>query len=160
MIHKNNIKKDILAFIFNKRKKKHFLNDKNIKWIKGYCFNDKVVSKDEIYNFPEIYNFNNFSISNEKIEYLFKFFNLCKKNKIKLICTRSPYPPTRYSKAHKDDANVTFSRYCKDNNIQYIDFNVENDLIYEDFDFVDYHHMNYIGANKVSKELSLKLIEL
>jgi hypothetical protein len=128
-------------------------------WINGYFFDDKKVDSIAINNFPPIYSFKNTSVTIEYIEYHLNLINeLCKKNNVKLICVRAPYPPTRLKISEPDSFNSYFKDYSNRNNISFYDFNYQTSNKYNDSDFTDFHHMNYLGANKVSKELAKILL--
>jgi len=160
--HKNYIRKDLLTFLFNRKEKNGLLNQKQTKWIKGFCYNELIVDTISIKSFSEIYSFDNTEVSSKKISYFFnKFVSLCKENNIKLICVRAPYPPTRLNLSN-DTAGEYFSELCEKNKILFFDFNYTNsdEYIYTDQDFADYHHMNCFGAQKVTTQLSEIIIDV
>jgi len=151
---KNYLRRDILAFIFFTKKKE--LNFR-YRWIKGYRYDETTVDQDSIKNFNEIYSFQNTDVSEVKLNYYFnKFIELCRKNAIELICVRSAYPPSRLKLNTEDDVRDYFHQACSDKNIPFIDFNyiASEKYKYLDSDFSDYHHMNFRGAQKITKHLS------
>jgi hypothetical protein len=158
------LKVDLERMIFNKRKRRSVVTrDLSKEWVKGYHFDNRVVDSISISNFTDIYNFSNTVIEEKQINYYFNaFVKLCIKNNIELICVRAPYPPSRISISDKDTASLYFQKTCKDLSLPFYDFNYlkDNNYIYNDTDFSDYHHMNCYGASKVSKQLSNFLIDI
>jgi len=159
--HQNNIRRDVTSFLFRKKRKKGILADKETTWIKGYCYNEMIVDSNTVNNFQNIYSFENTSVDKTKLnEHFINLIKICNENEIKLICVRTPYPPTRLDISPADTAGIYFENLCSNLNIPFYDFNYINDTTYTylDTDFSDYHHMNCYGADKVSKQLG-KLLE-
>ena len=149
---------DLLNFIPNKiRSKKGKEIQKKENWIKGYYYDNHVVDSASIRNFTEVFNFTNTKVSEKKVDkYFTKLIELCNKNDIKLVCVRAPYPPSRWKINPSDTVKNYFNAVCKNKNVQFYDFNYIDDsrFKYYDADFSDYHHLNYLGANKSSVQLS------
>ncbi len=148
---KNYIKKDINSFFSNRSNSKPETN-----WIKGFSYDTITVTQKEISNFYPISNFENTSFKKERFN---EFFNKIKQitldNNIKLICVRTPYPPSRLALNKIDDENAFFRNFTKKSNIPYYDLNTFENHKYKyiDSDFSDYHHPNYKGAQKASWQL-------
>jgi hypothetical protein len=130
-------------------------------WIKGYLYNKGVNSTYSIKRFPPINTFENSTMSdNQIVFYLNLFKKLCLEHNVRLICVRAPYPPSRLKITYPDTEKNYFIKLYKTDNIIFFDFNDFNDFSISDYDFSDFHHMNYIGANKASVLLSRILIKL
>lgn len=125
-------------------------------WIRGFSYDTVTVTNKKIANFKPISNFKNTSFDKQRFNtFLNKIKNLTQKENIKLICVRTPYPPSRLSISNVDEEGMFFSNFTKNLNITYFDLNNFNSdkYIYLDSDFSDYHHPNYRGAEKASKQL-------
>ena len=69
---------------------------------------------------------------------------------------RTPYPPSRLKLGHNKDESNFYKDYMTNiNGIIYHDLNEYKSSIYNytNEDFSDYHHANYKGAIKMSKQL-------
>jgi hypothetical protein len=156
MKHKLYIKNDILNFLHQKKIDDN-LNHEKTKLIKGYLLDSTIIDSNKIKECPALYNFENMPVSDKKLHYYFKaFFELCKLNDIQLVCVTAPYPPTRLNSTTSDTVSNYFADVCAKQSVPYYDFNYvkNNKYIYKDSDFVDCLHMNFLGANKVSRQLA------
>jgi hypothetical protein len=156
--HKFYIINDVLA-LFKVRKTQ--IESGTHKWIKGYYYDENIASKTTIEKWPPIDHFDKKNLPEKNLEYLQALLELCRKNDVKLICVRAPFPPSRFkiSRLEGSSPNATstfFAGYCKDYNIPFYDFNniADSGYVYSDFDFADYNHMNKFGAGKVSNQLA------
>lgn len=125
-------------------------------WIKGFSYDTVTVTKKEVSKFSPISNFENTSFEKERfIEFFDKIKQLTQEHNIKLICVRTPYPPSRLALSEVDDEGDYFKGFMKKNEMPYYDLsNFKSDKYeYIDSDFSDYHHPNYRGAEKASKQL-------
>ncbi len=148
---KNYIKQDLIGIFSNNES----LRKEDI-WIKGYLYDTLTVSKAEISNFGAISNYQNSTFDKDRFTHYFdKIDVLVKANDAKLICVRTPYPPTRLKLTETDDEGNFFKNYTTKANVPYYDLNTfANDTYkYKDQDFADYHHPNYKGARKASLQL-------
>lgn len=150
--YKSSLKRDIVGLF--KFKKTHTID--TISWIKGYKPSTKENDSIAVKNFGSIYTFSNTDVfSNNEIEYYLKALKkLCDNHEVELICIRTPYPPTRLKNTLKDDANIYFTEFLNSQEISFYDLNYLSNNNYTDYDFVDYHHMNSIGAKKASIDLA------
>lgn len=148
----NYMKQDLISLFSNKLNK---TPDKN--WYKGFLKDTNVISQKQIKALKPISNFDNTSFNKERFDtYFNKIYNLTKSKDIKLIVLRTPYPPSRLELSSKADEQAFYKHYfnnCKD--VSYYDLNnYKKDVFkFKDKDFSDYHHANFKGANKMSKQL-------
>ncbi len=154
---KNYVKQDLINFITSKKKQKKIETN----WKKGFLYDTTTVTKKQISNFTPISNFKNTTFNKERFnKYINKIIALAKVHNTKIICIRTPYPPTRFNLSEIDDEGKYFSEVMKKENIPFYDFNDDNKKhLFTDQDFSDYHHPNYKGAEKLSKEL-VKIITI
>ena len=148
---KNYIKQDIVGLFSNNKS----LRKEDI-WIKGYLYDTLTVSKTQISNFNPISNFENTTFNKTRFNtYFNKISNLVSSNNSKLICVRTPYPPSRLKLNDIDDEGSYFKTYMAKANIPFYDLNSfkNYNYIYRDQDFADYHHPNYRGAKKATNQL-------
>ncbi|MFP4846799.1 hypothetical protein [Winogradskyella sp. PE311] len=152
MKYNNYIKKD-LTFALSQSKKKKNLNKR---WIRGFLYDTTIVNNDAINSFKPISNFDNTIFNQKRFNYFFdKIHKLAESNNIKLICTRTPYPPSRLKLTNNNDENSYFKTSMRAKGVSYYDLNSYKNHIYTyiDQDFSDYHHSNVRGAIKASKQL-------
>lgn len=124
--------------------------------IQGYYYSDKVIDSISISKFGSLYSFKNMSISKEKTEhYISLISELCTTNGVTFLPIRAPYPPTRIKENGSDSVHFYFENLYNKLGIDFYDFNHINDTLFIDSDFSDHHHLNYMGATKVSKELGM-----
>lgn len=156
------IKNDLLN-LFGLVKSENNPDIKKNKWIHGYLSDSTTIDTTIIRNYPHLYNFTNTQVSENKIYYYFDaLIQLCKINDIKLVCTIAPYPPSRIENSDTDTVSQYFNKVCKNNRIPFYDLNylTNNKFKYKDTDFMDFQHMNYQGANKVSRQLAELLFSM
>ncbi|MFK7833396.1 MAG: hypothetical protein AB8B52_08970 [Winogradskyella sp.] len=145
----NYIKQDFVALLSNKSEKR-----KSDKWIKGYLYDTTTVTANKIKSFDPIGNLETTSFNEERfVNFFSKIEDLAAANNIKLIYIRTPYPPSRVAKTIKTDESDYYNKFSSEKQIPYYDFNSYKDYKYLDTDFTDYHHLNYRGAEKASKQL-------
>ncbi|WP_435132201.1 hypothetical protein [Formosa sp. A9] len=148
----NHMKQDLLG-VFAKNKTPR----KEDNWINGYLYDTTTVSLKNIKDFKPISNFNNTQFNEDRfLKYFNKIKDICNNHNTKLICIRAPYPPTRLQLSKKDEENLFFKEFMKNQNTPYYDLNTfkSNTYFYNDEDFADYHHANYKAANKASKQVT------
>jgi hypothetical protein len=148
---KNYIKQDLVGLFSDNKSLR-----KEDTWIKGYLHDTLTVSNTEIANFDAISNYENINFNKDRFNIYFnKINNLVKHNNSQLICVRTPYPPTRLNLTKIDDEGDYFQTYMENAKVPYFDLNnyKNEDYIYKDQDFADYHHPNYKGAQKASMQL-------
>lgn len=149
---KNYIKQDISS-LFSKGNRTKIENN----WIRGFLYDTTTVTKEQISKFEPISNFDNTSFNEDRFfRYFHKIKKLVEKHNAKLICVRTPYPPSRFELSDVDTEGIYFKDFMKTTTIPYYDLNLfrRNKYIYHNSDFSDYHHPNYKGANKASMQLS------
>ncbi len=91
-------------------------------------------------------------------EYLNKIIRLCKKKKIELVLFHTPYPAPEISMAQQN----TIADIAAENDVPFIDFNYLTDEI--DFNPAtdqsrDLNHVNYYGAEKLTRYLGDYLVD-
>lgn len=147
---KNYIKSDL-----SKLMRKNSGPKQETNWIRGFLYDTVTVSKKGISKFTPVSNYQNTSFDKSRLNnYFNKIRTLAEANNIKLICVRSPYPPTRFALNEIDDEGNFFKKFTKEEGIPFYDFNSKNTAnTYLDQDFSDYHHTNYRGADKATKQL-------
>lgn len=146
---KNYIKQDLGAILSSKEEKK-----KSEKWIKGYLYDTVTVTKQQIKKFKPIGNREVITFNEDRfLKYFAKINELAKSNNIKLIYIRTPYPPSRLNITKNNDERDYYNVFSKSKNISYYDLNSYLNIDFLDSDFSDYHHPNYRGAEKASKQL-------
>lgn len=92
-------------------------------------------------------------LSKLNINYLIKLIEFCNRNKIRISLIRSPLHE-KYEYGGNEDLFIEVkNKYFKD--VKFIDFK-DYDLM--DEDYADYGHLNYKGAEKISKYLDKILI--
>jgi len=149
--YNNYIKQDLLGLFKEKEAIKSETN-----WIKGHLHDTVTVTDKQIAKFEPTHNFENTAFDKKRFE---KYFNkikaLVEANNAKIICVRVPYPPSRLLLSETDDENEYYSNFMSKVNVPYFDLNSykSDKYIYIDQDFADYHHPNYRGAEKASKQL-------
>lgn len=125
-------------------------------WIRGFLYDTATVTKKQISKFDPVSNFSNTSFNKDRfITYLDKIKELVEKNNAKLICVRTPYPPSRLALSKIDEEGDFFREFMTTTSIPYYDLNTfeSNKYEYVDSDFSDYHHANYRGAEKATEQL-------
>ncbi|WP_417860956.1 hypothetical protein [Winogradskyella sediminis] len=148
---KNYIKQDIAGIL---SKNKSLRKEDN--WIKGYLYDTTIVSDTQISNYEPIANFSTSSFNRDRFNtYFNKIQALVSSNNAKLICVRTAYPPTRLELTDPDDEAIFFDSYLAEQQVPFFDLNTYKDdqYLYNDKDFADYHHLNYKGAKKASMQL-------
>lgn len=125
-------------------------------WYKGYSKVLDSLSNEEAAALGATVKFKDQKTAHKTVKlYLQKIQELCSNNNSKIICIRSPYPPSRLEKDPKGDAflSASFKEMTSELDIPFYDFNyLEN--IYLNSDFFDFHHMNLNGSQKASRMLS------
>ncbi|WP_179319868.1 hypothetical protein [Winogradskyella helgolandensis] len=145
----NYIKQDFISLVSNKKEKRT-----SEKWIKGYFYDTTTVTIQQIKSFKPIGNKETTTFNEERFEkYFSKFEKLAKANNIKIIYIRTPYPPTRIAITSKTDERDYYKKFSDIKKIRYYDLNTYLNWKYLDTDFSNYHHANYKGAEKASKQL-------
>jgi hypothetical protein len=94
-------------------------------------------------------------IDDYSIGYFKRIVSLCSENGIKLVVTMAPMNDIYISKINYTGIYEKMTGLCKEQGVDYIDFNMLYDKIglsYDDFEdaFHDAQHLNYKGAEKVS----------
>ncbi len=93
-------------------------------------------------------------IDNNKMSYLNKIIDLCKKNEIRLIGIISP----TYTKFDKENRIIdTIETMLNTNNIEFYNYSNYAELYLKANYFTDQLHMNSVGANIFSKDLAEKI---
>lgn len=148
---KNYIKQDLNGLFSKGNSPKQEVN-----WIKGFLYDTVTVTKPQIEKFTPISDFKNTAFDEERFKtYFNKIKSLTQKHNIKLICVRTPYPPSRLALNEIDDEGNFFKEFMATTEIPFYDLNFYKSETYKytDFDFSDYHHPNYRGAEKASMQL-------
>lgn len=145
--------------LFSLKKNREINNEEKYIMIKGYISDSTIVDSSAIKEFSPIYSLENTPINEKKLYYFDKLLELCRIYKIRLVCVRTNYPPSRLEISGIDTENMYFTEICKNYKIPFYDFNYLTKTENKDSDFTDNHHMNYLGANKVSKQLAELLFE-
>jgi hypothetical protein len=146
---KNYIKQDLNDLFSEGNSPKQEVN-----WIKGFLYDTVTVTKKQIKKFKPVSNYQNTAFDEDRFVTFFnKIKTLTQENNIKLICVRTPYPPSRLALNKIDDEGDFFREFMANSEIPYYDLNTYNNTLYNDFDFSDYHHPNYRGAEKASMQL-------
>lgn len=141
---------------FKNNLKKKSSNHSEEKWYKGYSEVTKVLDSSDVKKLVATVKFNHRDKAIQKLNfYLTKIKYLCEKNNVKLICTRTPYPPMRLEKDILGDQELSifFDSITTNLQIPFYDLNYLSNK-YSNYDFFDFHHMNKKGATKASKMLS------
>lgn len=149
---KNYIKQDIGGLFSDNKTERQEDN-----WIKGYLHDAKTVTEEKISQFSPVSNFENTNFDKTRFNnYFNKIKTLVESNGAKLVCVRAPYPPSRLKLSKVDDEGNYFKALMEKKDIPFFDLNTYkiDSLSYLDSDFADYHHANYRGAEKASKQLS------
>lgn len=130
---------------------------------KGFVIENGVMNIENLKKRMESYKGvkTDFSWDEEQLKYFYKIIDLCKETNTPLVLVTAPVAPTYlelintyyypYESIHDFVETVS-----KNNNIPYIDYNELNkteNLVY-DIDFQDSDHLNYSGAEKISKHFS------
>ena len=148
----NYIKQDIRS-LFSKRKSKA----PKIQWYKGFHNDTTVITKSAIKGLTPLPNFKNKNFSKNRFrDYFNKIYKITKKNGIKLIVLRTPYPPSRLMLDTNTDENNFYQKYISEyKDVEYYDLNnyKSDTFIFNDEDFSDFHHANKNGAAKISQQL-------
>lgn len=87
-----------------------------------------------------------------KKKYFQKIFALCKRNKIILVVSYSPYYHARSS-----DSYGELTKYCKEHHIPIFDHYSDTAFVYNREFFYDAAHMNVYGASSFSKTIASEL---
>ncbi|MBU2928369.1 DUF1574 domain-containing protein [Winogradskyella psychrotolerans] len=145
----NYIKQDLISLVSNTKEKK-----KSEIWIKGYLYDTTTVTVKQIKSFEPIGNLETTTFNESRFKkYFYKIEKLAKAKNIKIIYIRTPYPPTRVAITSKTDERDYYDKFSKLKKITYYDLGYYKQYNYTDTDFTDYHHLNYKGAEKASKQL-------
>jgi len=147
----NYIKQDLMGLFKEREAIKPETN-----WIKGHLHDTVTVTKWKIELFEPIPNFRNTTFDKKRFAtYFNKIKALIESHNSKLICVRVPYPPSRLELSGHDDEHEYYSNFMKSVEIPFFDLNTykKETYYYIDQDFADYHHPNYRGAIKASKQL-------
>ena len=126
---------------------------KNRYWVKGYLYHNEIIDTISSSNNGPIQSkidTSDIKFISEKLKLI---ISLCKKRNIDLICVRAPYPKSRINATSKDIASIFFGNFLKENKVPFFDFNYYKKNNFYNSSFSDHHHMNNIGATKVSKLL-------
>lgn len=108
---------------------------------------------------PNVQNINDIMLMNDKNKlYLNKIIELANKNNIELIFVKTPYNLDEGAQKVFNSAKII----AKDNNIDFIDYNLLYDEIDLDFskDMYDKGHVTVEGARKVTEHFSNYLINI
>jgi len=150
--YRNYIKQDIGGLFSDNRTPR-----KEDHWIRGYLNDSSVVEKEKIEQFDPISNYQNVNFNASRFQiYLKKIKTLAEDHNAKLICVRSPYPPSRMALSQTDDEKQYFEEHIDPATALFFDLNsfkTDSTYIYKDQDFADYHHPNISGAKKASSQL-------
>jgi hypothetical protein len=153
MIPQGSAVKEDLKAVF---KTKSAAAENHREWIKGYLYDDRIVSDAEIKGFPPLESIKSAPPTDDKLYYFKKLAELCQENNIRLLCITVPYPPSRFRKSLPYESGQYFKNMCDDNHVPFYDFNSlsEPGYTYEDSDFTDSYHMNVQGARKISVQVA------
>jgi hypothetical protein len=91
------------------------------------------------------------------LEYFLKIIELAKERGIPLVLIAAPYALP----ASAQESFNSVARIAKENTLRFINYNTMYDELEIDFDtdFFDSHHLNYHGAQKISRHLAALLAE-
>lgn len=129
---------------------------------KGYCMSDNIADIREFKSlFDEDYEY---PVHKKQLKYLYKIINLCRDKKNSLFFVTAPLPPLSFDKdyvyeIYENQIYNYINQIALDNKIEYIDYNMVNKAKknFINQDFSDSHHLNYSGAQKVSKDLAKRI---
>lgn len=130
---------------------------------KGFIIDEGVVDVDSIENIFKGYSKNprKYHRNEKQLKYLNKIVKLCEKENIDLVFVTAPLSPAYLNlydtywydyEYIKEDANKISEKYGIDH-LDYNSINKEEKLVTNE-DFSDSNHLNYNGAQKISKHLA------
>jgi hypothetical protein len=90
----------------------------------------------------------------DMLKYVDKIISLCEEKGVKLIFYRAPY----LSRANELRKANWFADYCADRDVLFLDLEKEIKFNLET-DFLDYHHLNDVGAEKATDFLAPYILE-
>ena len=119
------------------------------KWDKMHMIKSQ---KEHIYS-----TYNNIKFNDDVLKYAKKMVKLAKDNNAEILFINMPYSIGKISYSH----SRTFAEVAKENNFNFIDYNIMYDKLNIDFnkDLRDYSHLNLYGSRKVMDHLIPYIIE-
>lgn len=98
---------------------------------------------------------------NENVNYIKEISRICDENNVTLYLVHVPYYKTAQEKITTKDKELfkLFINRIKSSSPNIVVYNLMNNNNYEDEDFFNAVHLNYIGAKKLSKTLNNLIIE-
>ncbi|MEX1307255.1 MAG: hypothetical protein AB1Z19_01855 [Eubacteriales bacterium] len=117
---------------------------------KGFVYSEAEVSEDYLVHSNLLHGYDYQGASKVQMAYLAKIIDVCEKNDINLVLVTTPFP--KYSLSLADN----YSLFTQEMNeisaaydIPYIDYNLSEDIIFDDSLFADSDHLNGKGAEKL-----------
>lgn len=94
-------------------------------------------------------------LEEDMLKYVDKIIELCEAYDVELIFYRAPY----LSRANELRKANWFANYCADKGVTFLD--LEKEMEFDlNTDFLDYHHLNDVGAVKATEYLAPYILEL
>tara|TARA_R110002051_G_scaffold10175_3_gene38566 strand:+ start:24582 stop:25544 length:963 start_codon:yes stop_codon:yes gene_type:complete len=126
---------------------------KKAKRIEGFYYGEEIVDATTVRSFGPLESLEETTIANDQVQkYLGLIKELCKSYNVEILPVRAPYPPSRQAN-FPDPAHVYFKNVLSEQELSLHDFNYIQLAGLKDEDFSDDRHLNFRGANKVSKAL-------
>lgn len=94
------------------------------------------------------------ALEEDMLKYVDKIIELCQEYDVELIFYRAPY----LSRANELRKANWFAEYCESNGVLFLDLEEEMEFDLET-DFLDYHHLNDVGAIKATEYLASYILE-
>lgn len=129
---------------------------------KGYIRHNSTISEAALVQNEFInYTFRPEEITEENLEYLDKIVQLCKERDIQLVWVTTPLPDACLkSMVNRQAIDDYFEGLANRYRIPYINYNNEGlrqKIAFDDrLDYSDDDHVNYLGAEKMSKDLAMR----
>lgn len=125
---------------------------------KGYVISHKIAKPESF--FPENAIYLQYDFSEEKVMLKLKnsiddIISLCKQNDIELYFVTAPVAPSTFSQmANYSSIHNFFENIARENNIDYVDYNLLSPYLFNDSMFKDDNHLNNSGAVLISRHFS------
>lgn len=84
--------------------------------------------------------------SDHSLNYLYKLVEICQDHTVKVVFVRAPVHRKHAERRNEKTFEFLRNKYFKD--IPFLDY---QDIAFQDFEFADTHHLNFLGADRFSK---------